>query len=208
MVTISVVVRVWSEAQEFPPAQPLGEAQVAQQFQEAAPGLFQQWLDRRAESREGLTLGHRNRPKGGFCPAITHFEFTECRGSKIPTLYKVDVTRTNSLLTPFLGHLYVQVWEDCLVRNVVGPKGTHWGKKGYEEAMTALEPNCLAKTYAECISAGGRNAPKVAGSACTGGPVRMLPSEGSLDLVYQWSQGKWEFFEEKISNGVTPTGNH
>jgi hypothetical protein len=68
-----------------------------------------------------------------------------------------------------------------------------------------LEPNCLGKTYKECIAAGGRDAPKLMGSACTGGPGGLLPyDDDEVHLTYRWSQGKWEFQEEKGEKPALP----
>ena len=132
---------------------------------------------------------------------MSYFEFMDCADVRAPAEYRIDVTKTDSVLTPFLGHLYVPVKETCTVRNVV-PKGMTWGEK----ATAALEPSCVGKTYEECIAAGGKPAPKLMGSACTGGPGFSFPFEHDVHLTYRWSQGKWEFQEEKSDKPVPPAG--
>jgi hypothetical protein len=122
--------------QEPPPAQPLAEVQVAQEFKKAAPVLFAEWVARRPEALRRQGLGQREQGGARCGVGITYFVFMDCADVQSPTDYRIDVTKTDSVLTPFLGHLYVPVKETCTVRNVV-PKGMSWSEK----AMAALDPS-------------------------------------------------------------------
>jgi hypothetical protein len=199
LILFSAVLRGDAVSQESAPAQPPGEAQIAQEFQKAAPMLFKEWTERRMAAQSGKGLGQHIKPE--LCHGWTHFRFEECKDRVPITDYRLDVTRTDSILTPFLGHLYVHMDEVCDVRNVVGVKGMNLEKN--EESMTTLEPSCVGKTYEACIAAGGRDAPRLIGSACTGGPHFTSLYNGEVDLIYRWSQGKWEFQEEKRGKPVS-----
>src|SRR5881296_3660655 len=57
------VLATWVWAQQPSPAlpvQPLGEAEVARQFEEQAPELFRQWVERRPTELRALALGQWN----------------------------------------------------------------------------------------------------------------------------------------------------
>jgi len=200
LVLLTAMLRTSALAQEPAPAQPPGEAQLAQEFQKSAPTLFKEWTERRLAISRARILGQRIRPN--LCHGWTHFRFEKCNDDVPPTEYRIDVTRTDSILTPFLGHLYVHVDETCDVRSVVGVKGMDLEK--HEESMAALEPSCVGKTYEECTAAGGRDAPRLVGSTCTGGPHSVSTFHGEVHLIYRWSQGKWEFQEEKSEKPVPP----
>jgi hypothetical protein len=183
-------------AQEAAPAQPPVEVQIAQEFRKAAPTLFQEWLARRPETFKRLSLGRRNMPSRE-CVGFSYFEFTDCRDIQTPTEYRIDVTKTDSVITPFVGHLYVSVDESCTVRNAV-PSGIAWSDK----RVAALEPSCVGRTYDECIAGGAKAAPKLAGSLCTGGPEITFPFTDEVHLTFRWSEGKWEFESEKGNKAV------
>lgn len=187
--------------QEPAPAQPMGEAQVAQEFKKAAPDLFREWLARRPEVLRRMGLGHRQHSSNAEClNPVSYYEFMECIDVQAPTEYRIDVTKTDSVLTPFVGHLYVPVKKTCTVRNVV-PKP--WSEKG----LATLDPSCVGKTYDDCITAGAKPAPKMGGSFCTGGPGFSFPSESEVHLTFHWSDGKWEFEGEKGDKPVPPPGS-
>jgi len=173
-------------AEETPP-QPPSEVNVAKDFEDAAPQLLQEWAERRPKVLDLLRLGRWSKPTSG-CMGVRYFEFTDCTPTKTLSDYRIDVTKTDSVLTPFIGHLYVQVREPCTVRNAV-PKGASWGEK----AFAKIEPFCLGKTYEECITGGAKPAPKSSYSACTGGPSRSFTYDDEIHLTYRWSKGKWEF---------------
>lgn len=180
------------------PAQPPAEIQVAQEFKKAAPGLFQEWLARRPETLKRLGGGRRNEASRE-CVGFSHFQFTECVDLQRPSEYRIDVTKTNSVLTPFVGHLYVSVEETCTTRNAV-PSGMAWSDK----RVAALDPYCLGRTYDDCIAAGAKPAPKLAGSLCTGGPETTSKFTDEVHLTYRWSEGNWEFESEKSDKPVPP----
>ena len=201
---IVAVLPAWAHSQESAPAQPPAEAQVAQEFKKAAPDLFREWLARRPEVLKRTGLGERKRQRGECRGTASFFSFMDCVDEQVPAEYRIDVTKTDSVLTPFVGHLYVPVKETCTVRNVV-PKGMTWSEK----SLAALDPYCLDKTYDECIAAGAKPAPKLMGSACTGGPGFSFPFEDEVHLTFRWSEGKWEFEAEKGDKPVPPAGgNH
>lgn len=188
-----------AQEQVNPPAQPQSEMQVAQDFKKAAPTLFREWLERRPEMQKRMAVGHRQKFGAGCYSSGSYYEFRECVDARIPTEYKVDVTKTDSVLTPFVGHLYVPVKETCTVKNAV-PEGVTWS----EAKLAILDPSCLGKMYEECIAAGAKPAPKKLGSACTGGPGFSFPFEGEVHLTFRWSDGKWEFEGEKADKPVPP----
>lgn len=200
VVVVAGALSNWTEAQVSAPAQPAAEVQVAQEFEKAAPILFREWLALRPDVLKRVGLGKRNRPNSR-CLWVGYFEFMDCKDTAPPSTYKIDVTKTDSVLTPFVGHLYVPVKETCTVRNVV-PKGMSWTEKN----LSAIEANCVGKTYDECIAAGAKDAPKLMGSDCTGGPGFSFPFEDDVHLTYRWSQGKWEFQEEKSAKPAPPSG--
>src|SRR5262245_12211445 len=137
----AVLTRARAHAQEPPPPQPLSEAQLAQEFKKAAPDLFLEWAATRSEVLQRMGVGSRGINRSA-CMGNGYWQFLECRVTTPPTEYKLDVTKTDSVLTPFIGHLYIPVNETCTARNVV-PKGMSWG----EEALAALDPSCLGKVY-------------------------------------------------------------
>jgi hypothetical protein len=145
-------------------------------------------------------LGKPNKPSNQ-CPGTRYIEFTECKDTVTPNEYTIDVTKTDSVLTPFVGHLYIPVKESCSVKNVI-PKGRKGGTPKSIEAMVA---GCVNKTYDQCIVAGGKDSPKSFGSVCTGGAAYTFPFEGKLHLTYKWSQGKWEFQEEQGAKPAPPS---
>ena len=120
------------------------------------------------------------------------FEFIECEDISPPLDYSLDVVRTDSLLSPYVGIIKVDVTERCEVRRA-------WASQSMsQKKFDALAPSCIGKTYEECIKAGAKPVSKLMASACTGGPGFEFSYAGEVTLVYRWSKGKWEFDEEEI----------
>jgi hypothetical protein len=191
---------VWTSAQESAPAQPLAEAQVAQEFKKAAPDLFREWVKRRPEVLKSAALGERASGPAGCNTGW--FEFIECQDISPPTEYKIDVTRTESILTPFLGLLVVPVHEKCNVRNVVPGAMSR-----SEKSLAMLDPHCLGKSYEECTTAGGKPISKMSPGGCMGSSSFSFTHNGEDRISYRWSDGRWEFDSEKGDKPVPPTGS-
>lgn len=187
------------EGTTLQPVQPPAEVQVAQDFKKAAPDLFRAWLSQRSEVRKRLAFGHRREFRSKCYVRGSYFEFMDCADDEAPSEYQIDVTKTDSVLTPYLGHLFVPVKVTCAVRNAT-PDARSWS----EEKLAALDPFCLGKTYEECISGGAKPASKTMGSACTGGPGYSFKADDKVHLTFRWSEGKWEFEGEKSDGPVPP----
>lgn len=195
---ILLTVCVWAqEPSSVPSAQPSAETQVAQQFKEVAPQLFKEWLERRPGVLKKLTLGQRVEAPG--CPGASWFEFIECADIAPPVEYQIDVTRTDSILTPFLGKLVVPVREGCSVRRLV-PGALRRDNK----SVAKLDPYCLGKTYNECVAGGAKPISKFSPGGCMGSPGGTFTHEMEVSVTYRWSEGKWEFEGEKGDKLVPP----
>jgi hypothetical protein len=128
-----------------------------------------------------------------------YYEFTNCHcESAKPTEYSIDVKKTDSILTPFLGIIRFKYGFACEARNVV-PRGLNWNEANFK----AIAPSCLDKPYEECVKV-GKPAPKLLGSACTGGPTRTLHFSDTLVLTYRWSHGKWQFEKKESAAPTSP----
>jgi len=184
---------VWAVAQDQP-AQPQAEVDIATRFQEAAPELFAEWGKQRPSVLKDAALGLEQ-----SCWEKTYyFTFISCQDQSPPVLAGIDVRKTDSILTPFLGILKVQTRESCLVKRAV-PAKWNW----YDKAASVVRPFCIGKTYDECIKGGAVPAPKTVGAACTGGPQTPFPYEGDLTLSFRWSRGMWEFEREELKEPRT-----
>jgi hypothetical protein len=194
IVFISVSVSMLASAQEQPPIQNPLEVEIAARFEQAAPGLFKAWLDVRPAMLMKLRLGtvtDSSRPGCGL--AVFTYEFVEYADEIPPGDYQIDVKRNDSILTPFVGILTAHFKVRCSLRRAV-PKGVNWGR----EAIDGIAPNCLDKTFAECLKSGkAKPAPPYFGSACTGGPGFSFTYQGAVQTFYRWSKGEWEFEKEK-----------
>ena len=119
-------------------------------------------------------------------------EFSECVQESEPTTYAIDVKRTDSIMTPFIGTLTVPVALSCTVRQVI-PPGTFVTK----DKAAKLEAACFGHTYEECIaSEAARPVPKTGMYAGLGGD-KAFAYTGKVVTAYRWSEGKWEFNEDK-----------
>jgi len=179
---------------------PPDETDIAQSFAATAPALFEVWLGMRQESLQQSAHGHQGNP-GKHCAFPNRsmfFEFIACTDTKQPELIGMDVRKTESLLTPYLGILYVEVSVDCVSRRVV-PPGRKWGKKYFDK----IASSCLDHTLEECLQAGGKRPPPLAWSSCPSGPETAFDYEATLDLTFLWSLGKWEFESETPQDGRT-----
>jgi len=180
-------------AQE-PPAQPQIEVDIATRFQEAASDLFAEWVKLRPHTLKDAALGLEQ-----TCWQMTYyFTFISCEDQASPVLTALDVRKTDSILSPFLGILRVQTRESCVVKRAV-PAKWNW----YDKTAAVVRPFCIGKTYDGCIKGGAVPAPKTVGSACTGGPETRFPYEGDLTLSFRWSKGKWEFEREELKEPRT-----
>ena len=186
------------------PAQPLAEVEIVERFQEEADALFLAWLVDRPERLKRAGLGKQGQVATAACTSSkkgsNFFEFIECEDVEPPTNYSIDVVRTDSLLSPFVGLIAVPVTERCNLRRAYGGPGM--SRKKFDELM----PHCIGKSYGACISAGGRLVGKTVSSACTGGPGGLFSYEGKATLTYRWSKGKWEFDEEELKPSRDPGG--
>ena len=169
------------------------ERELAADFVAAAPKLFSEWLDDRDTALQRIGLGVQGRG-GSQCSAPkkanNFFTFVECVDREVPSDYSIDVVRTDSLLTPFVGLITVPVSEQCFVRNVIASISMSKNK------FDAIAPSCIGHTYKECIAAGGKLAPKVIDAACTGGPGYEFSYQGVVEIRYGWRDGRWEFEEQ------------
>jgi hypothetical protein len=181
------------------PAQPAAEVEIATKFQEAAPDLFKEWLKLRPGALKAAGLGSEPAGKPFQCETAHWFEFIECRDASEPKLVGIDVRKTDSILTPFIGTLVIRSTESCLLKRAV-PSRVSWSRKRFEEKA----PSCLGKTYDECIAGGAAPAPEISGSSCTGGPGKTFHYRGELTLTYRWSLGKWEFQREDVKDPRRP----
>ena len=176
------------------PAQPQAEIDVVERFEAAVDDLFQQWLKRRPDSLKAAGLGVQGTAASGCLSGkgSYFFEFIECSDIAPPQDFALDVVRSDSLRSPFVGVIKVPVNERCDLRRVVASK--MMAQKKFDE----IAPQCLGHSFEECIAAGGRLAPKLLGSACTGGPGVAFAYQGEVTLHYRWSKGQWEFEEESV----------
>lgn len=191
-----------TRGQESAPAQPPAEAQIAQEFKAAAPDLFKEWRSRWTDAlKEQETKGRRmlrrefGRNLSGHADpdeiAPGWVVFSECVQDEEPTTYTLDVKRTDSILTPFIGTLTMTVTLKCEVRKVITP-GTFVTK----EKNARIEAACINHTYEECLASGAARPVPEGGVWAGMGDIRFT-YKGEVVLVYRWSEGKWEFKEEK-----------
>lgn len=171
------------------PAQPLAEAEVARQFEVAAPGLFKEWLSRRPDVLKALADGQYAELGGGqiyYC-----FEFSVCVDAVPPGTYSIDVRKTDSILTPFVGSIIIPVKVSCTNQVL----SSSMRRKLADE----LAPSCLGHTYDECAAAGGKEPSgfsKFNNAPCAGRDDLKFSYEDEVHVSYAWRQGKWEFQEE------------
>lgn len=190
-------------AQESAPAQPLAEAQIAQEFKAAAPDLFKDWQSRWTDAlKQQETKGRRMHRRDSGRNLSGHPElddqvvpgwivFSECVQDEEPSAYTLDVKRTDSILTPFIGTLTVTVTLKCEVRKVITP-----GAFVTKEKTARIEAACIDHTYEECLASGAAR-PVPTGGLYAGLGDLSFTYKGEVVLAYRWSEGKWEFKEEK-----------
>ncbi len=192
---------VWAQ-QPSPatPVQPLGEAEVARQFEEQAPELFRQWVERRPTELRALALGQWNdtdQSSAVSCPRETSFAFYECEDVEKPAKYKINVRKTDSILTPYIGELFVNVKVHCRVRSLF-PAGFTFSLDKFREEAALLKNNCIGKSYDECLKAGAKPREKHGFFGCSGAELNFT-YDHEAHLTYRWSHEKWEFQEESGS---------
>lgn len=177
--------------------QPQAEIEVVEQFQSAADSLFVQWLSDRPRELKRVALGYQG-TAGPQCKAgawgNAFFEFIECSDIETPTDYSLDVIRTDSLLSPFVGIIEVSVFERCTVRRAWAGR---WTKRANRAKFNSLQAHCYGKTFQECIAAGAEVVTTSFGVLCTGGPGFQFSYKGKARMTYRWSKGKWEFDREE-----------
>ena len=134
------------------------EAQIADQFEKAAPDLFAAWVALRPSSLREQAKGVPAKAADPRCSPYycCFFTFTECVDEVPPREYSIDVKKTDSLLRPVIGIIRAPIKESCVRRNVV-PSKLQWDKKKSD----TLAPLCVGKPYEECIAAGGKDASSV-----------------------------------------------
>src|SRR5262245_30897768 len=94
------------------PAQPTSEETIASAFEAAAPQLLEEWISRRPAELEGMQKGSRGIVS--HCGEKNYwFEFLSCKDTAKPILVGLDVKKTDSLISPFLGVLTVHTTESC-----------------------------------------------------------------------------------------------
>jgi len=177
-------------------AQPLAEQNVAAEFQQAAPRLFQEWKTDYATSADLQIFGTEASSADPSCyssGAAFFFEFAKCTPNTEPVLVSIDVRRTDSLLSPFIGIIVGTVSETCVVARLVPTKG-NWSRKHFDR----IKDRCLSRSHEECLAAGALPAPKGMTSKCTGGPETTFSFKSEAIIIFKWSQGKWEFEKQEM----------
>lgn len=172
--------------------QPESEAAVAARFVEASPVLFDAWVAVRPEALRVAGRGRIMEPLTAACSTAYVYEFLTCEDNEPPKLVSIDVRKTESILSPYVGVMRVSVNESCHSRRVV-PSKVKWKEKAHSQ----VKDSCVGKSFDECISAGARPAPKLLGAACTGGPSTEFSFQSDdVEVYFRWSMGKWEFDRE------------
>src|SRR5262245_44512396 len=110
-VTSLVLMVAFGVASPQESAQPPAEAEVARQFEQAAPELFATWKAGRPAEVRALSNGRYGREDLYYC-----FEFSLCEDAPPPTSYSIDVKKTDSILTPYIGILTIPVKLSCSSR--------------------------------------------------------------------------------------------
>ncbi len=176
-------------AQQSP--QPQAEALVAQEFKAAAPDLFSQWLEGRPDRLKKAAVGKLFEKSSSrlVCRGLVYAEFLECHDDPEPTEYRIDVTRTDSILTPYLGHLFVHVTMVCTQSKLVAEGGSRG-----DEALNWLKAHCAGTSYEACVAQGAKPIRSSVLNACS--PSWSLPWKAEVNLIFGWSEGKWEFQRE------------
>ena len=134
------------------PAQSPAEENVVTSFEQASQNLFEGWKTTQyRESLKALGAGVTGpRDRHPDCYNAWFFEFLTCEEAAPPTMDGIDVTKTDSLMTPFLGIIKVRVHEKCTIRRLVG--ALTMTEKSYKK----IEKSCIGRMYDDCRMAGGR----------------------------------------------------
>jgi len=174
---------------------PPSTEEIVAAFEKAVPELF----DAIVKAGPAPALGEANTGDAYPCSSNLHwFSFMECTEQRPPRLVSYDVKKTDSLLTPVLGLMNVDVSEFCRVRYLVG------GPMMTAEKFDPLKPHCLGKTYDQCKAAGGKKT-GIGQTACLGGGSEIsFTFNDVIEMSYRWSKGKWEFEKEKTSKPRRP----
>jgi hypothetical protein len=200
---IALLISAGAWAQQTPPVQPPGEAEIARQFEEQAPDLFQQWLKRRPAVLQQLAFGRWNETDFSVtvpCPPDISFTFSECSDVEVPTDYKINVRKTDSILTPYIGELLINVKVRCRIRHLF-PPGFTFSIEKYREAATLMAGSCIGKRYEDCAAAGAKPREKAGFFGCSGREANFSFDDEAV-VTYRWSHEKWEFQEDKVNKSV------
>jgi len=200
-----------ASGQESEHAQPPAEVEVAQEFKAAAPELFKKWLEARPEQLRDRGRGELANlictpnlwsmlPIASDQPSI---QFLECKDSTIPTEYRIDVRKTDSVLTPFEGLIIVPVKMSCSINAASSNRFT---AKKRDEVITA----CVGASYEQCLDAGGKRFPGIGRRRCVveGLGLRLetpFSYEGAEYVTYGWTGGRWEFQKQHEEPALRPT---
>jgi len=150
------------------------------QFEQASHELFAEWLSLRPATLKGAAVGTQEGTPGAL--GRLEFIFVECSDVSEPRMVSIDVRKTDSVLSPFLGIIHVETNESC-VRRPVWASG--WVGKDKQEALIAA---CVGKPYDECIAARGKPMAKRLD--------RPFSYSGHLTIFYRRSKGQWMFDRE------------
>lgn len=164
----------------------MAEAEVARQFEQSAPRLFAQWISERPERLKASAVGSyigEGAMRNYYC-----FEFFFCEDTATPSEYSIDVRKTDSVLTPFIGVLIVPTHMTCTIQALSA------GLK--RSTADRLAASCIDHTYDSCLAAGAK-VPSKAGAMygpCSQTAVgHTFTFEDEARVSYAWRQGKWEF---------------
>ncbi len=172
-------------SQESAPVEPSEEEQAGRYFKETAPDLFQAWQKGRPAYLRQLRLGRLLRVS---CTGVIFqfVAFTECEDSVAPTDYRMDVKKTESMMTPFIGVLIIPIKMRCTVQHSVP---AIISAKKLEAQLGA----CLGQNYEECkaahMSPMRMEEKQFCGLMGLGKPFSY---EGEVRITYGFTDGKWE----------------
>ena len=204
MTLVSVPGLIRSE--ESPHAQPPAEAQVAQEFKAVAPELFKKWLEQRPEQ---LWTRGRGELDELACKDIVSgsmfvrdfVAFNECSDSSEPSAYQIDVKKTDSLLTPFLGLIILPVKMSCIIH------GANVSAVTAKKSVARIAA-CVDAPYEECLAAGAKGFGGLATQICGAKGLRLetpFNYVGKLRLSYRWTEGGWEFQDQHEEPALNPS---
>lgn len=182
---LTILIAVALSAASDAPAQPPAEESVGAEFEAASRELFMVWLEGRPERLRDIAKGRQDGRPGRF--SFVQFQFLECSDESPPAISSIDVKKTDSVLSPFIGVIRIATDEQCFLRPVWPPG---MGGKAQQEAMI---PRCVGHSYQDCIEARGKPMPEKY--------TKIVPRSGETTVYYRWSHGRWEFDKEDPADG-------